>query len=188
MKVNDQESLRLARERGLAKFLPGKLRIAVGMDTCGVGNGAEQVLEAFRKELARKKLDCYLTKTGCFGFCSHEPFVAVHVPGAPLLMLEQVAAADVPDIVAQLAKGKLPLKKALFRIEEWDHLTSVTQFGKGVTAVPLWNEVPFFRPQKKIVLRNCGLINPEDIDEYIGRRILVALQGAQADEPAAGDR
>ncbi len=167
MKITDQESLRLAREEGLAKFLPGKLRIAVGMDTCGVGNGADKVLEAFGQELKRKKLDCFLTKTGCFGFCSHEPFVTVHVPGAPLLMLEQVTAADVKGIVAQLAKGQLPLRKALLRIEEWDHLTSVTRFGKGVTAVPLWNEVPFFRPQKKIVLRNSGLINPEDIEEYI---------------------
>ena len=37
-----------------------------------------------------------------------------------------------------------------------------------IPEVPLWNEVPFFKGQKKIVLRNCGLINPDDIEEYIG--------------------
>ena len=44
---------------------------------------------------------------------------------------------------------------------------SQVHYGAGFPDIPLWNEVPFFRGQKKIVLRNAGLINPDDIEEYI---------------------
>ena len=54
------------------------------------------------------------------------------------------------------------------KIEEWDHITAHLRYGQGYPEIPSWNEVPFFKGQKKIVLRNCGLINPEDIEEYIG--------------------
>ena len=40
-------------------------------------------------------------------------------------------------------------------------------YGEGFPKIPHWNEIPFFKPQKKIVLRNCGLISPDDIEEYI---------------------
>ncbi len=53
------------------------------------------------------------------------------------------------------------------KIEEWDHITGSIRYGHGYPEVPSWNEVPFFKGQKKIVLRNCGLINPDDIEEYI---------------------
>ena len=42
------------------------------------------------------------------------------------------------------------------------------RYGQGYPEVPSWNEVTFFKGQKKIVLRNCGIINPDDIEEYIG--------------------
>ena len=70
-------------------------------------------------------------------------------------------------ILDDLAAKTIPADLALCRIEEWNHLTSVIRYGAGFPDIPLWNEVPFFRGQKKIVLRNAGLINPDDIEEYI---------------------
>ncbi len=55
----------------------------------------------------------------------------------------------------------------LCKIESWDHLTGQVVYGQGMPDVPQWHELPFFAGQKRIVLRNCGLINPEDIEEYI---------------------
>ncbi len=60
-----------------------------------------------------------------------------------------------------------PERLALCKIEDWDHITAQMHFGDGYPNIPVWNEVPFFRGQKKIVLRNCGLINPDDVEEYI---------------------
>ncbi len=53
------------------------------------------------------------------------------------------------------------------KIEEWDHITGSIRYGHGFPELPSWSDVPFFKGQKKIVLRNCGLINPDDIEEYI---------------------
>ena len=67
----------------------------------------------------------------------------------------------------RLAAKTVPERLALCKIEDWDHITAQMHFGAGYPAIPVWNEVPFFRGQKKIVLRNCGLINPDDVEEYI---------------------
>jgi len=48
-----------------------------------------------------------------------------------------------------------------------DHITAHLKYGQGYPEIPVWNAIPFFKQQKKIVLRNCGLINPSDIEEYI---------------------
>ena len=68
------------------------------------------------------------------------------------------------------------------KIEEWDHITGSIRYGHGYPEVPLWNEVPFFKGQKKIVLRNCGLINPDDIEEYIAVGGYQALYKALIDD------
>jgi NADH-quinone oxidoreductase subunit F len=61
----------------------------------------------------------------------------------------------------------MPVKKALCKIERWDFITSRIDFGTGLPGVPLWKDLPFFKGQTKLVLRDSGLINPEDIEEYI---------------------
>ncbi|MFA5362917.1 MAG: FAD-dependent oxidoreductase [Candidatus Omnitrophota bacterium] len=167
MKITDQDTLDKVRENGMKKILPGKIRVGVGMGTCGIGNGADEVYAAFEKALNKKKAGVFLTKTGCFGFCAEEPLVNIHIPGKPLVILHRVKAADAGAIAAGLAKGVINEKKALCKIEAWDHLTAAIEFGKGFENIPSWNEIPFFKWQKKIVLRDCGLINPEDIQEYI---------------------
>jgi hypothetical protein len=65
-------------------------------------------------------------------------------------------------------RGMTPLKKALCKLENWDYFTTHVAYGTGLGSVWAWNEVPFFKGQKKIVLRDAGLIDPEDIEEYIG--------------------
>jgi NADH-quinone oxidoreductase subunit F len=168
MKINDYSSLQAVKAEGLKKYLSGKVRIAVGMGTCGIGNGADEVFNAFEKELKKAKIDAYLCKTGCFGFCAQEPLVNVHIPGKPLVIFSKISPADVKALVKSIAKAEIPEKNALCKIEAWDHLTrGIINFGQGYPNIPLWNEIDFFKYQKKIVLRDCGLINPEDIQEYI---------------------
>ena len=65
-------------------------RIAVGMGTCGTGNGAEGVFSAFKAAIDSRGLDIELAPVGCFGFCAEEPLVNVWIPGKPLLMLRKV--------------------------------------------------------------------------------------------------
>ena len=91
----------------------------------------------------------------------------VRVPGSPLLILHRVQANDAGPHCARRCHRQLNPELVYCKIEEWDHITGSIRYGHGYPEVPSWNEVPFFKGQKKIVLRNCGLINPDDIEEYI---------------------
>jgi NADH-quinone oxidoreductase subunit F len=174
MIIRNAENLKSVREEGLKKILPSCPRIAVGMGTCGIGNGAEDIFRALQKVLAKKKMPVFLTKVGCFGFCAQEPLVNITLPGRPLVILDRVSAKDAEAIVREVACGEIKPKRALCKIDSWDHITGNIYYGSGFAQIPSWNELPFFKWQKKIVLRNCGLINPEDIEEYI------AIGGYQA--------
>jgi NADH-quinone oxidoreductase subunit F len=167
MKIHDASSLEKMRQQGLAKFLPDVPKISVGMGTCGLGNDAKEVYESLQKVIKARKAKIQLTPVGCFGFCAEETLVNCYVPGQPIVILHEVTTKDADSIVDGLCRGMIPLKKALCRIEKWNFYTSRIEFGVGLGKVPLWNEIPFFKGQKKIVLRDCGLINPEDIEEYI---------------------
>jgi NADH-quinone oxidoreductase subunit F len=173
-RIQDFSTFNAVREAGLAKLLPSRPRVGVGMGTCGSGNGAEGVYHAFAEAINRDGRDVKLASVGCFGFCAHEPLVNVHLPGEPLVILHRVEANDVHRILDDIAVGKVPEDLALCKIEHWDHLTANIHYGEGFPNIPSWNDVPFFKPQKKIVLRNCGLISPDDIEEYI------AIGGYQA--------
>ena len=167
MRILDLDGLHDIRRTGMTKILPGKPRIGVGMGTCGIGNGARAVFAALADALENQDVDAQLTTLGCFGFCAAEPLVNVHLPGLPLVVLGQVRPQDAAAIVDAIAAGRPPLDKAICRIDEWDHLTGHVRYGRGLAELPHWDEIAFFRGQKKIVLRNCGLINPMDIEEYI---------------------
>ncbi|MBI4874701.1 MAG: NADH-quinone oxidoreductase subunit J/K, partial [Acidobacteria bacterium] len=166
-RIQDIGTFNEVREAGLAKYIPARPRVAIGMGTCGAGNGAEGVYHAFADEIDRRGMDVMLARTGCFGYCAEEPLVNVWMPGRPLAILHRVQSNQVPRILDALATGTIVPELALCRIEEWDHITSHVRFGAGYPELPLWKDVPFFKGQKKIVLRNCGLISPDDIEEYI---------------------
>jgi NADH-quinone oxidoreductase subunit F len=167
-RIQDIGAFSAVREAGLAKLLPPVPRVAIGMGTCGRGNGAEGLQHAFAEAIQRSGMDVLLTSVGCFGACFEEPLVNVRLPGKPLLILRRVQADDALRILHDLSMGNITPDHIYCKIEEWEHITGNLRYGRGYPEVPSWNEVPFFKGQKKIVLRNCGLINPDDIEEYIG--------------------
>jgi len=155
------------KEAGLKQLLPKRPRIAVGMDTCGIGNGALEVYAALQKAVKAKKINAYLTKTGCFGFCAQEPLVSVYLPGKPLIIFSAVKPDNLAAIITYITRGTLDKKRVFCKIETWDHLACKIDYGRDYPNIPNWDELSFFKWQKKIVLRNCGLINPEAIEEYL---------------------
>jgi len=168
VKLSNPDYLKKVKQEGLETLLPGKPRIAVGFGSCGIAAGADAVYRALQAEIAKRKLDVVLTKVGCIGYCTVEPIVNVGLPGKPLLLYARVDAADAAAIIDHAVREEVYQEKALCKIEKWDHITQGNKmsYGKGYRDVTPYAEVPFFSPQKKIVLRNAGLINPEDIREY----------------------
>jgi NADH-quinone oxidoreductase subunit F len=123
------------------------------------------VFDAFAQEIQRRGLqdEVRLVQTGCRGFCAMGPVVIVYPEG---IFYCQVQASDVPHLVEEtLVKGRVVPR--LTYTEPISH-----------QSVPLYDDVPFYGKQLRITLRNCGLINPESIDEYIARDGYSALSKA----------
>jgi NADH-quinone oxidoreductase subunit F len=162
------------KARGLAKLTPPSARISVGMGTCGIGNGSDLVQTALRKAVEKTHgkggTDPAIVPVGCLGYCAAEPLVVLSVPGKPALLFTKVSPKDAAGIVEAAKDPKLLeklSKKAAGKFESWDFRTSVLDFGEGFPQLRHWNEIPFFDGQEKVVLRDAGMINPDDIDEYI---------------------
>jgi NADH-quinone oxidoreductase subunit F len=166
-RILDFGAFNAVREAGMAKLVPAVPRVAIGMGTCGRGNGAEGLYHAFAQAVEGSGDNLVLAPVGCFGACFQEPLVSVRLPGNPLVMLRKVQANDAGRLLHDINKGNLTPDLICCKIEEWDHITGHVRYGQGYPEVPAWNDVTFFKGQKKIVLRNCGIINPDDIEEYI---------------------
>ncbi|AEV28062.1 NADH:ubiquinone oxidoreductase, NADH-binding (51 kD) subunit [Sphaerochaeta pleomorpha str. Grapes] len=154
------------RQKGVSALDSSSVSIAIGMGTCGIGNGADLLYQAFEAQIQERKLAIHLGKVGCFGFCAEEPLVNIHLEGLPLLILNRVKVSDIPKIFTWIEKKSFPANRVLCKVSSWDHLTGTTSYGTGFPSIREWDELPFFHRQKKIVLRDAGLINPESIEEF----------------------
>jgi len=169
-------SLKQIRDRGLKSLYPDKTKIRVGMATCGLASGAQKVFDAIKEEVEKRALDVIVAQTGCLGFCQKEPLVDVLMPGKPRIVYAEMTPEKARAVVAELAAGKARKEFALCKMEEEEYVVegkrrkySLDRLSEDFQGIPLYEEVPFFRKQLKIVLRNCGFIDSDNIDEYIAR-------------------
>ncbi len=123
--------------------------VKVGLGTCGISAGGERVYKAFQDELTANPGMFELKETGCIGMCYREVLVEVSNGSGTGRMYGEVT----PDRVGRIIQEDILQDSS---IDEW--LVS----GEG-------REVGFFDRQQRIVLRNCGVIDPGSIDEYIAR-------------------
>lgn len=156
---------RLVAEEGakLAENTKYRKQVLVCGGTGCTASGSKSVIEALNEELEKQKLDDVLViKTGCFGLCALGPIMIVYPEGS---FYSQVTAAEIPEIVAEhLVSGGKPVKKYLY---------SETVHTDGST-IPL-SETAFYKKQMRITLRNCGVIDPENIEEAIASDAYFAL-------------
>ncbi|HBM00485.1 MAG TPA: NADH-quinone oxidoreductase subunit NuoF [Ruminococcaceae bacterium] len=134
--------------------------LVCGGTGCTSSHSAE-IIEKLEQELKAKGLEneVKVIKTGCFGLCALGPVMIVYPEGC---FYSEVKVEDVPEIVEEhLLKGRM-VKRLLY--EETVHQDDIK---------PL-NETNFYKKQHRVALRNCGVIDPENIEEYI------AMDGYQA--------
>jgi NADH-quinone oxidoreductase subunit F len=165
--IMDALQLKELKAAVLQNIQPDKPMIMVGMGTCGIGNGADVVFDTLAEIIKNLKLDIKLKKTGCFGFCAVEPLVMIYQPGKPILLYSKVEKKDASKLIDSIVRKKIYTTKIFGRIDQWNYITEKLDFGKGNINIPHWDEIPFFKGQKKLVLRDSGLIDPENIEDYI---------------------
>ena len=171
--IRSLEELDKIAERGRTLLLPSRPKILVGMATCGQAAGAIEVLEAVREEVKKEKLPFIVAETGCIGWCSQEPLVDVFVPGQARVTYGRVKPARARDIVHALPTDRKPEWALAYMPGDDNVLTSTwTDYGQPNGSLPgvfAYKELPLFKHQMRIVMRNCGLIDPDSLDEYIAR-------------------
>ena len=118
-------------------------------------SGSQRIRDRLEKEIAANGLseEVGVVKTGCFGLCALGPVMIVYPEGTFYSMVQE---DDIPEIVSEhLLKGRVVTRLL------YDETTKTDKI------IPL-NETNFYKKQHRVALRNCGVINPENIEEYIG--------------------
>lgn len=152
-----QELILRTDEKGDASYT-GKYRSQVLV--CGgtgcTSSGSMKIADKLEEEVASCGLtdEVKVIRTGCFGLCALGPIVIVYPEGA---FYSMVNIEDIPEIVREHLRDGNIVTRLLYQ-------ETVTDDG-----IKSLNETPFYAKQHRIVLRNCGVIDPENIDEYIGR-------------------
>ena len=179
MKVRSRADMAVLQAGGRAKLSPPRLRIAVGMATCGLATGAAEVYAALRAEAEAHSLQVDLVAAGCLGFCQQEPLVDVRLPNGQRVLYARVTARRARDLATALAEGRLPAEGALARIpEETLEETSEVWETSEVSGLPFLHELPFYARQQKVILRSSGLIDPLSAEEYAARGGFLGLARA----------
>ena len=125
-------------------------------------SNSELIIEKLKEQIKEKGLEkeVNVVRTGCFGLCALGPIMIVYPEGC---FYSMVKVEDIPEIVGEhLLKGRIVTRLLYQETVAEDTIKSL-------------NHTPFYEKQRRIALRNCGVINPEQIDEYIARDGYAAL-------------
>ena len=134
-----------------------KPRILIGMGTCGMAAGAEDILDALGKELASNKIEADIIQVGCIGLCYAEPLVEIIKPGVPSVFYGNLT----PELMSEIVRDYLVADNPR------PDLALGTRGEGTLDGIPRLFELPVLKPQVRITLRNCGNIDPANIHHYI---------------------
>ncbi len=175
--MKDLNEIKSIREDGLAKVslrkddLENKIvdKVRAHVLVCGgtgcTSSGSKNIINELNEQLEKAGIadEIQVVQTGCFGLCALGPIMIVYPEGC---FYSCVKVEDIKEIVEEHLKGGNVVKRLLYdETVDGDEIKSL-------------NEVQFYKKQMRIALRNCGVIDPENIDEYI------ALDGYKALEKA----
>jgi NADH:ubiquinone oxidoreductase subunit F (NADH-binding)/Pyruvate/2-oxoacid:ferredoxin oxidoreductase delta subunit/(2Fe-2S) ferredoxin len=152
------------RERRLAALRREQVErpvIYIGAGTCGLGAGAAQTQAAIESYLQEHGIAADIVQVGCIGLCSAEPLVDVQLPGRCRVSFRGVTAERVPGLLDSALNGVAAAELVLGQFRNELH--------EPYADVAFLDEHPFFAPQTRWVLANCGLLDPDSLDEYLAR-------------------
>ncbi|MBF0554952.1 MAG: NADH-quinone oxidoreductase subunit NuoF [Nitrospirae bacterium] len=154
-----------------------KIEIIVGMGTCGITAGASDIY-ALAAELAKAKgLDVKLSSTSCIGMCHCEVLVDVVVDGFARVTYGNVTTASIEEIIESHAAANVPVIKYA--------VAQMPSYGKIYDDIPVFNKLPYMNKQERVVLSNCGFIDPLSIDDYISHGGYEAVKKVIGGDPKA---
>ena len=175
MKVKNKGDLDKLREIGAKSLSPKTPKISISMSTCGIALGADDLYQNLLQEKKKKGYKISLNQVGCCGFCNLEPIALVRQHGRPTLVYIQLTEKKAKQIVKDIRRKKVSKEGLLCTIKN----DSVS--GKSD---PVFDEIPDFqnvfpfKDQQRMLLENCGIIDPLSVCEYVAMGGYSALQKA----------
>ncbi|MFO7934223.1 MAG: NADH-ubiquinone oxidoreductase-F iron-sulfur binding region domain-containing protein [Bacteroidales bacterium] len=135
--------------------------IMVNSSVSGMAAGAGQTWQAIEQYLDERNIDADLRETGSIGLYSEEPMVSVQFPGRTRLFFRKVIPDRVPGLMDDLFHEVVPPEMVVGQLpgkgqEPWSNIRNL-------------DEIPFFALQHRVVLKDCGIIDPFSLGEYVGR-------------------
>ncbi|MEI7596830.1 MAG: NADH-ubiquinone oxidoreductase-F iron-sulfur binding region domain-containing protein [Bacteroidota bacterium] len=133
--------------------------IYVGSGTCGIIAGAKKTITAIKNYLEENDINAELIETGCIGLCSSEPIVDIQLPGKARISFEKITEDKVAYLFDAVLNNIAPKELVLGQ-----YTNNIWQPWEKIHTI---HTLPYFARQMKVVLKNCGIINPYDINSYI---------------------
>jgi NADH-quinone oxidoreductase subunit F len=150
-----------------------KPRILVGTATCGRAAGALSILDVIHDSLQKLRIKASVTEVGCIGLCFVEPMVDIIKPGKPRISYGGLTPENIPQLLEDYLINDNPRPDL-----------ALGYFGEDrIDSIPAFFDMPVLKPQVRIVLRNCGSIDPKNINHYIANEGYSGLRKALSIKP-----
>jgi len=176
------EKLKNTRQKAIRELIDNGLlsstRIYVGMSTCEIAAGSREIWDIFQKEIADNKIeDVQLKQKGCAGRCNLEPTVEVLQAGKVPFKYTNVDRLKAHEIIRKHLIENTAVSSPRKKEMEIDpfQLTDRSKF--------VFGDLDFFKKQLRITLRNCGIIDPESMDDYLAVKGYEALARVLSEPP-----
>ncbi len=185
MKIQSAQDLsRISQEYQKKIYHPKTVKVNVGMASCGIAAGAQAAYDKAREAFAGDG-GVEICQTGCIGYCEIEPLVEILADNRPRVMYKNITPDKILDAIADYKNGTSQKKWILGQMRDprsvlEDELDNPIDKVEHIEGIPFLEDIPFYKPQVKVALRNCGYIDPDSIEEYISKKGYLALIDALA--------
>jgi NADH:ubiquinone oxidoreductase subunit F (NADH-binding)/Pyruvate/2-oxoacid:ferredoxin oxidoreductase delta subunit/(2Fe-2S) ferredoxin len=180
MKIQSEKDLEIiSNEYRQSIYHPEAIKVNIGMASCGIAAGAQDAFDAATENYSGNK-DVQIRQSGCIGFCEMEPLVEIFQNGKPRVLYKNITEKKIVDAIEDYREGISQKNWILGQIRDPRSLleddiknpqAKVTPYENA----PFLEDIPFYKNQVKIALRNCGYIDPDSIEEYIAKKGYLAL-------------
>ncbi len=150
------------------------IKVYVGAGTCGMGAGAGKIIDVIKNYEPKEDVRIELIEVGCIGLCAEEPIIDIQLNDLPRVAFGKMNPSVMLEKLNSIMANENFIDKAIWKYDDKDNI---------FPQISHIEDYHYFSKQHRIALKNCGIINPDSIKEYISKNGYTALKKALSDTP-----